>query len=232
VTDDLGDDMRKLQMSLAKCAVFASIQFINTAPDSPLQRVLDLLQALTESGLDLVEALGETRELLDKAVNEVMARTAREGTSIRAVALRASPSPNAAPPSLVRTELNRIEPNRYRPTPPTAAASSAPPSIVDDLVGGLSVFMDAQRALDRHGLAVPIRPRLRGRVRRKGAGQRRPPRLVPCGQTSLLDPIMRSVADIWARIEDKPTAERPDTVLFWIITDGHENPSARSPMTR
>jgi hypothetical protein len=77
---------------------------MNTAPDSPLQRVLDLLQALPESGLDRVEALGEARELLDEALNEAMARAALQGASIRAVALRAGLSPNAVPPRLARTE--------------------------------------------------------------------------------------------------------------------------------
>ncbi len=48
---------------------------------------------------------------------------------------------------------------------------------------------------------------------------------VPRGSTALLDAIGRRVTETRVRIEGLPEDEKPDTVIFVIITDGHENSS-------
>jgi hypothetical protein len=100
-------------------------------------------------------------------------------------------------------------------------------SIVDDMVGGFNAFMDEQRASNPNatvslyqfddGFETVYVERPLANVGSL--------RLVPRGRTALLDAIARSVAETRARIEAKPATERPDTVVFGIITDGHENAS-------
>jgi hypothetical protein len=48
---------------------------------------------------------------------------------------------------------------------------------------------------------------------------------VPRGYTALLDAIGRSVDSLGAHLSSLPEADRPDKVIFVVITDGHENAS-------
>ena len=52
-----------------------------------------------------------------------------------------------------------------------------------------------------------------------------PYELDPRGGTALLDAIGRTIAMVHARIEDMSPEDRPATVVFAVITDGHENAS-------
>jgi len=57
------------------------------------------------------------------------------------------------------------------------------------------------------------------------AGKVAPYRLVPRGSTALLDAIGRTISDVRSRIEATDAAERPDHVVFAVVTDGFENAS-------
>lgn len=50
-------------------------------------------------------------------------------------------------------------------------------------------------------------------------------RFVPRGSTALLDAIGRTINDTGKRLGDMPEADRPEKVLFVILTDGYENSS-------
>jgi hypothetical protein len=100
-------------------------------------------------------------------------------------------------------------------------------SIADDMVGGFNAFMNEQRSTspnatvslyqfdDGFEQVYADKP-----LTEVGALQ-----LAPRGRTALLDAIARSVAETRSRIEAKPAADRPGTVVFGIITDGLENSS-------
>jgi Mg-chelatase subunit ChlD len=57
------------------------------------------------------------------------------------------------------------------------------------------------------------------------AGKVGPYRLVPRGSTALLDAIGRTISDVRSRIEAADASERPDHVVFAVVTDGFENAS-------
>jgi len=48
---------------------------------------------------------------------------------------------------------------------------------------------------------------------------------VPRGMTALLDAIGRTINDLGARLEKTDENDRPEKVIFIILTDGHENAS-------
>jgi hypothetical protein len=50
---------------------------------------------------------------------------------------------------------------------------------------------------------------------------------VPRGSTALLDAIGRTIDDTGRRLASLPEAQRPETVIIVIITDGYENASRR-----
>lgn len=47
----------------------------------------------------------------------------------------------------------------------------------------------------------------------------------PCGSTALLDALGRSITDTGKRLSSMAESERPDKVLFVVVTDGYENAS-------
>lgn len=51
------------------------------------------------------------------------------------------------------------------------------------------------------------------------------------GCTALLDAIGKTINSIGARLNDTPENERPDKVIFVIMTDGYENASKRNGRT-
>ena len=50
-------------------------------------------------------------------------------------------------------------------------------------------------------------------------------RLVPRGQTALLDAVGRAIVETGERLDKMDEANRPGCVVFVIVTDGHENSS-------
>ncbi|GER23607.1 hypothetical protein NCCP1664_21020 [Zafaria cholistanensis] len=100
-------------------------------------------------------------------------------------------------------------------------------SIADDMAGGFNAFIDEQRRSDPDGTVslYQFDDKFTEVYVEKPLPEVGPLVLVPRGTTALLDSIGRSIAETRARIQAKPAAERPDTVVFGIITDGHENAS-------
>src|SRR5665811_509961 len=48
---------------------------------------------------------------------------------------------------------------------------------------------------------------------------------IPANTTALLDAVGRTIKTIGKRLADTPEADRPEKVIFAIITDGYENAS-------
>jgi uncharacterized protein YegL len=51
---------------------------------------------------------------------------------------------------------------------------------------------------------------------------------LPCGYTALIDAVGRTIYDVGVNLSKKEEDEKPERVLFVIITDGEENDSGRS----
>lgn len=100
-------------------------------------------------------------------------------------------------------------------------------SIAEDMVGGFNAFMDEQRSTNPNATVslYQFDDGFEQVYVDKPLTEVDSLRLAPRGRTALLDAIARAVAETRARIEAKPVAERPGTVVFGIITDGLENSS-------
>ena len=55
---------------------------------------------------------------------------------------------------------------------------------------------------------------------------------VPRGSTALLDAVGQTIEETGARLAGLPEAERPDKVIFVIVTDGQENASRKYSMAQ
>lgn len=100
-------------------------------------------------------------------------------------------------------------------------------SIADDMIGGFNAFIAEQLRTDADG-TVTLYQFDDGFTEvyvERPLADVESLALVPRGRTALLDSIGRSIAETRARLQAKPAAERPNTVVFGIITDGQENAS-------
>ena len=57
-----------------------------------------------------------------------------------------------------------------------------------------------------------------------------PATFIPRGSTALLDAIARAIGETHERIVKMPEGDRPGTVIFVILTDGHENSSREATL--
>jgi Mg-chelatase subunit ChlD len=101
----------------------------------------------------------------------------------------------------------------------------------EDAVGGFNAFLEAQRRLPgRARLTLVLFNHEYGPVAGPAPLESFPTldsyRYIPAGTTALLDAIGRSIEELGARLDKTPPAERPDKVVFAILTDGLENASS------
>ncbi len=103
-------------------------------------------------------------------------------------------------------------------------------AVRDDAIGGFNTFLEAQRR-DADGTTLTLaqfdheydilcvdRPV-------EEIAPLDETTYVPRGSTALNDAIGRTVGELDARLERRKPGERPDRVLFVVLTDGHENAS-------
>lgn len=100
-------------------------------------------------------------------------------------------------------------------------------SIKEDMEGGFNTFIDEQRKLpgtatvtlaqfdDEYDIVYQARP----------LADVPKLQLIPRGWTALLDAVGRTIASVGERLEKTPEGDRPERVLFVVITDGEENRS-------
>lgn len=103
-------------------------------------------------------------------------------------------------------------------------------SVAPDTIGGFNTFLDDQKkapgtaSISLHQFDDEYETVLGG-VDIQKANPLTTATFVPRGNTALMDAIGRSIVDTGARIDGKPDAEKPEKVVFVIITDGQENAS-------
>ena len=103
-------------------------------------------------------------------------------------------------------------------------------SIKDDTNGGFNTFISEQQKVDGRGTLTMVQFDNEYEIVHKALQLQKVPVLddttfVPRGTTALLDAIGRTLEYTGARLGKMKKAERPDQVLFVIITDGEENAS-------
>jgi len=100
-------------------------------------------------------------------------------------------------------------------------------SIADDMIGGIKTFLDAEKATDDRTIVsfyqfddkydvIFIDKDIKDDININ---------LVPRGNTALLDAIGRTIVSVGEKLTAMEENDRPNRVLFLIITDGRENAS-------
>jgi Mg-chelatase subunit ChlD len=103
-------------------------------------------------------------------------------------------------------------------------------SCVDDTIGGFNTFLkDQQEQAGKANLSL-VQFNHGYELVYNGTPIKNAPKLdtknyVPMGSTALLDAMGKTITDVGARLKAMPMSERPQNVLFVIITDGLENAS-------
>ena len=99
--------------------------------------------------------------------------------------------------------------------------------IKDDMEGGIKTLIEEQAREEGTCLVTLAQFDNEYEVVADGvpAAEMAPYRLVPRGMTALLDAIGRTIATVHARIESMDPKDRPQNMLFAVITDGMENAS-------
>jgi hypothetical protein len=103
-------------------------------------------------------------------------------------------------------------------------------AIKSDAIGGFNTFLDAQKKLPGEAKMTVVLFNHGYKFIQKGTDiQDVPPfdqkTYVPEGTTALLDAVGRTIDDTGKRLADTPEGERPEKVIFAILTDGLENAS-------
>ncbi|MCK5017911.1 MAG: VWA domain-containing protein [Candidatus Peribacteraceae bacterium] len=103
-------------------------------------------------------------------------------------------------------------------------------SIVNDAIGGFNTFIKAQQDLPGAANVTLVLFDTSYNIMVNGENLKEFPELtkrtyVPGGGTALYDAIGKAINVVGKRLSDTPEAERPEKVIFGILTDGEENSS-------
>lgn len=102
-------------------------------------------------------------------------------------------------------------------------------AIINDAIGGFNTFIEDQKKLNNLTDVTIVQFDSSYRNFFTGELQLVPAlslaNYIPGGSTSLLDAIGQTINDVGTRLHNTPVDQRPDRVLFIIVTDGEENTS-------
>jgi uncharacterized protein YegL len=103
-------------------------------------------------------------------------------------------------------------------------------SIVDDAIGGFNTFLKSQQQIPGEALMSVVLFDHEYQLLYSGKPLADVPyfnrdTFVPRGSTALYDALGKTIHEIGVRLANLPESERPNKVLFVILTDGHENAS-------
>jgi hypothetical protein len=110
-------------------------------------------------------------------------------------------------------------------------------SIANDAIGGFNAFVDSQRRQpgearmslvlfdDRYEVPIKSQPLAKVPLLTRQT-------FVPRGSTALLDAIGRTIKRMTDAFAARPAANRPDTIIVAILTDGEENASRMQAQNR
>lgn len=103
-------------------------------------------------------------------------------------------------------------------------------SVKDETISGFNHFIEAQKKVEGEAELSLIQFDHEHEVVYLGKNLKDVPNLdnttfSPRGMTALLDAIGKTIVDVGITLASKDESDRPNNVLFVIITDGHENSS-------
>jgi uncharacterized protein YegL len=103
-------------------------------------------------------------------------------------------------------------------------------SIRQDAIGSFNVFLQDQKTVPREATITLVQFDDQFEVVYRAIALNEAPNLtpqtfVPRGSTALLDAIGRTIDETGQRLASLPEADRPESVIFVILTDGEENSS-------
>lgn len=107
--------------------------------------------------------------------------------------------------------------------------------IAADTIGGLNSFIEQQKALPGEGFFTCIQfddqyETLVPRTNLRDLGAIPAGSYLPRGTTALLDSLNRLITETGVRLSQTPESERPEYVIFVVITDGAENASQKTTL--
>ena len=100
-------------------------------------------------------------------------------------------------------------------------------SIAKDMIGGFDAFIAEQKKLPGEAVLTLVQFDTEYNFVLQGVPLKDVPGLVlePRGGTALLDAVGRAITETGERLSKMPESERPEKVVFMVITDGEENSS-------
>ena len=103
-------------------------------------------------------------------------------------------------------------------------------AIKTDAIGGFNSFLDAQKQLPGEAKFTLVLFSNEYDVKISGKNLKKIAKLtkqtyIPNGQTALLDALGKTIDNVGVRLHSIPEEERPEKVIFAILTDGEENAS-------
>lgn len=105
-------------------------------------------------------------------------------------------------------------------------SSGSMASIAEDMVGSLNQLVDENRDLDALVSYSIFSDEYQPVFTEKPIKEVRQFRLRPNGMTALIESACKMIDEVGQRLAARPEEQRPEKVMFVIVTDGHENHSA------
>jgi uncharacterized protein YegL len=103
-------------------------------------------------------------------------------------------------------------------------------SVVNDTIGGFNTFLDTHQKLPGEARLTLVKFDTRYEIVYNGLDVKTVKAMdknlySPSGMTALLDAVGKTIDEVGDRLSKTPEEERPEQVVFMIITDGEENSS-------
>ena len=104
-------------------------------------------------------------------------------------------------------------------------------AIKEDAIGGFNSFLSGQKKIDRPAKVTFVLFDDRYQLVHDGKEINKVESLteetyVPSGTTALLDAVGQTIDRVGERLDNLPEEEKPENVIFFILTDGLENASS------
>jgi uncharacterized protein YegL len=103
-------------------------------------------------------------------------------------------------------------------------------SVVADTIGGFNVFLETHQKLPGEAKLTLVKFDTKYDIVHNGVDVRKVPKLdnktyAPGGMTALLDAVGKTIDEVGRRLAATSEDERPEKVIFMVLTDGEENSS-------
>ena len=103
-------------------------------------------------------------------------------------------------------------------------------SVVGDTIGGFNTFLETHQKLPGEAKLTLVKFDTKYEIVHNGVEVRKVEPLTtktykPGGMTALLDAVGKTIDEVGRRLADTPENEKPEKVIFMVLTDGEENSS-------